>query len=305
MLKEKTNYKLDEEYNLISANPREFAIHYTTYRENIFFRQSWERRVEIITDDVPCYWITFHNQRIGGVCLKPNMLWSFFIEPPFSDIYRVLSSLKKYLIEISDKTKSIEIYGILPYQAEHFLRLGFLPSETRRMMIRPTEKFNLINWDSDLIVINPTPQYTKEIAQLSYESYSGPDRIGYPNNNTIDHQRLDVEYYFKHNNKDFLKHASRLVFDKTNNKLVGLCLISLWEDLPLVSNIVVDPKYRGRSIATNLLKESLTVLNKQFEIIRLFVTVGNAAESVYYNLGFLPGIEQITFTLPCKANNDS
>lgn len=297
-----TSYDLDEGYNLIHAKPREFAIHYTTYRENIFFRQSWERRIAIITDDVPCYWLTLRNQRIGGVCLKPNMLWSFFTEPPFSDIYEVLSSLKKFLKEISDNTKPIEIYGILPYQAEHLLRLGFLPSETRRMMIRPTEKFNLINWDSDLIVINPTPQHTDEIAQLSYESYSGSDSIGYPNNNTIDQQRLDVEYYFKHNNKDFLKHSSRLVFDKTNNKLVGFCLISLWEDLPLVSNIVVDPKYRGRRIATNLLKESLTVLNEQFEIIRLFITVGNAAESVYYNFGFLPGIEQITFTLPYRAN---
>jgi ribosomal protein S18 acetylase RimI-like enzyme len=167
-------------------------------------------------------------------------------------------------------------------------------------MIRPTEKFNLINWESDLVVINPTVQHTEEIALLSYESYSGADCIGYPNKNTIDQQRLDVEYYFKHINEDFLKNSSRLVYDKTNNKLVGFCLISLWEDLPLVSNIVVDPKYRGRRIATNLLKESLTVLNGQFDIIRLFITVGNAAESIYYNFGFLPGIEQITFSLPAR-----
>jgi hypothetical protein len=130
MLKE-TSYELDEGYNLIQANSREFAIHYTTYRENIFFRQSWERRVAIITDDVPCYWITFHKHRIGGVCIKPNMLWSFFIEPPFSNTYGVLSKLKKFSKEISDNTKPIEFYGILPYQAKHLLRLGFLPSETR------------------------------------------------------------------------------------------------------------------------------------------------------------------------------
>lgn len=41
------HYKLDEEFELIKANYREFSIHYATYRENIFFRQSWERRLAI------------------------------------------------------------------------------------------------------------------------------------------------------------------------------------------------------------------------------------------------------------------
>lgn len=291
---------LDNEFSLAEANSKEFAIHYTTYRENIFFRQSWERRVAIIEDDIPSYWLLLNGKRIGGVCLKANMLWSFFLEPPFTDIYRVLARLKKYLIDLSDSTKPIEIIGILPYQSEHFLRLGFQPIETRRIMIRPTEKFELVNWGIDLIIKTPTVEYLEEIAQLSYKAYLGVDSIGYPTKNTIEHQRSDLEYYFKHNNEELLRKSSCLVFDKKNNKLVGACLISVWEDLPLISNIMVDPEYRGKGIATNLLKNSLTVLKGNYEVVRLFVTVGNVAESLYYNFGFLPGMEQITFILPSK-----
>jgi ribosomal protein S18 acetylase RimI-like enzyme len=292
--------KLDNEFSLMHANSKDFAVHYTTYRENVFFRQSWERRITIIGDDIPSFWILLNERRIGGVCLKPNLLWSFFLEPPLTDVYHVLGRLKKYMIELSDPTKPIEVIGILPYQSEHFLRLGFQPIETRRIMIRPTEKFEMVDWGNDFIIKTPTVEYLEEIAQLSYKAYLGKDSIGYPTKNTIEQQRSDLEYYFKHNTEELIGNPACLVLDKNNNKLVGACLISMWEDLPLISNLVVDKKYRGKGLASNLLKHSLTTLKEKHEVVRLFVTVGNSAESLYYNFGFLPGMEQITYILPCK-----
>jgi len=32
-----SKYILDDEFELVKANHREFAIHYSTYRDNIFF----------------------------------------------------------------------------------------------------------------------------------------------------------------------------------------------------------------------------------------------------------------------------
>lgn len=293
--------KLCNDFTLVPANTKEFAIHYTTYRENVFFRQSWERRMANLGSDIPCYWITLNDKRIGGVCIKPNSLWSFFLEPPFTDAYRVLISLKRHLIKISNPAKPIDASGILPYQSEHFWRLGFQPTETRRVMIRPTEVFESVEFSTDFITQAPTIRQAAEIVQLSYESYLGKDSIGYPYKNTIEQQRIDVESYFKYNKDNLVQSASTLVFDKNNNKLVGSCLISLWEDLPLVSNIIVHPHYRGKAIGSNMLKHALTVLNEEYEVIRLFVTVGNPAESLYYNFGFLPGIEQTTFTLPKRT----
>lgn len=39
-----------------------------------------------------------------------------------------------------------------------------------------------------------------------------------------------------------------------------------------------------------MLKKVLTVLNNEYPIIRLFVTIGNVVESVYYELEFIPGV---------------
>lgn len=114
----------------------------------------------------------------------------------------------------------------------------------------------------------------------------------------MEQQRSALENYFKHHGTGILNFASSIVVDKATNQLVAACLISLWEDLPLISNIAVIPEYRGKQIASNLIKKALTILNKEYEVLRLFVSIGNSAESVYYNLGFFPGLEQTTFYLP-------
>ncbi|UVI29020.1 GNAT family N-acetyltransferase [Paenibacillus spongiae] len=287
--------KLEGGFGLLQADPGAFAVHYSTYRENIFFRQSWERRLAIFGDDAPCYWITFRTKRIGGVCLEPNELSSFFLEPPYTDVYQVLTVLKKYLAEISDKGKSIQAYGILPYHAEAFTRAGFVLTEARRVMIRPTEICPPPDWGTAFHIIPPTHEKSEEIAVLFLESYSGEDHIGYPADNTMDQHRSYLTSYFAHNTAGILTDASRLVVDKRNNKLAGVCLISIWEDLPLISNIAVLPEYRGKQIATKLITHALTVLNPSYEVLRLFVTIGNPAESLYTNLGFYSGLEQMTF----------
>ncbi|MFU1794589.1 GNAT family N-acetyltransferase [Paenibacillus azoreducens] len=295
-----SHYVLDNEIEIVKADLKEFAIHYTTYRENIFFRQSWERRISIFAEDAPCYWITFKNRRIGGVCIEPNLLSSFFLETPFQDILRVLIPLKKFLIHCSDPSKPIEAFGILPYETEHFLRLGFLPSESRRVMIRPTEIFEPQEWGEEFEAVAPGMDQIDRIAEMLHESYSDIDRIGYPGDNTIDSQRTALEYYFVHNQDEILKSASTIIYDKQHNNIVAVCLISLWEDLPLVSNIAVMPQYRSRQLATKLLKKAVTVLKEEYDVIRLFVTIGNSAEALYYRLGFYPGLEQTTFHLPLR-----
>lgn len=292
------HYRLDEQMGIVKANPRDFAIHYSTYRENIFFRQSWEKRVSIFGDDSPCYWIVFHNRRIGGACIEPNMLHSLFFEPPFVDVFRVLAPIKRFLMSCSEPDKPIKAYGILPYQEEHFLRLGFLPSESRRVMIRPTEYFDCQEWGDGFGIAAPHAEEIHNIAEMLYKSYSGTDSIGYPAENTVEQHISALEYYFKHNNIEILKAASSMIYDKSNMAIVGICLISLWEDLPLVSNIAVLPQYRSKQIATKLLKKALTVLKDEYDVLRLFVTIGNPAESLYYRLGFYPGMAQTTFHLP-------
>ena len=288
---------LGDGFHLVKADFKKFAIHYTTYRENIWFRQSWERRVAVIGPETPCYWIMLNHVRIGGVSLQPNMMWTFFLEPPFSDTYLVVSKLKRFLVRVSDQSKPIEVYGILPYQAESFTRLGFLPRETRRVMIRPTERLLESDLNDPYIMARPNAQQIKELAQMFHGAFASADAIGYSGTNTVESQKEALMFYFEHNGSEILNHASGVIFERSTEKPVAACLISLWEDLPLVSNITVLPSDRGKGLATSLLSQALTVLHSCYDVVRLFVTVGNGAEALYYNLGFHPGVAQTTFYL--------
>lgn len=71
-----SNYIVNDDFRLVKADHKEFAIHYSTYRENIFFRQSWERRLSIFNEDTPCYWISLKGHRVGGVSIEPNEMSS-------------------------------------------------------------------------------------------------------------------------------------------------------------------------------------------------------------------------------------
>jgi GNAT superfamily N-acetyltransferase len=287
---------LNEDFELMKADVRDFAIHYTTYRENIFFRQSWDRRISIFDEDASCYWIFHCDRRVGGVCIEPNLLSSLFLEPPYEDVRAVLIQLKERLIKISDPIKPTYAYGILPYQNEHFLRLGFIPTESRRVMIRPTERFDSHQLGEGLTVTTPIPEQIEQMADLLFQCYSCRDRLGYPGDNTIEQHKSALEYYFTHNNQEIMRNASSVVYDSHRNA-VAVCLISIWEDWPLISNVAVLPQYRGKRIATHLINRALTELKDKYDVLRLFVTLGNPAETLYKKLGFYPGLEQTTFRL--------
>ena len=147
------------------------------------------------------------------------------------------------------------------------------------------------------IMARPNAQQTGQLAQMFYQSFAGADAIGYPGTNTIESQKKALTFYFEHNSLEILNHASGVILDRSTKKPVAACLITLWEDLPIVSNIAVLPSHRGNGLATALLGQALTVLHGNYDVVRLFVTVGNGAEALYYNLGFHPGVAQSIFYL--------
>lgn len=60
-----------------------------------------------------------------------------------------------------------------------------------------------------------------------------------------------------------------------------------------VYSIGVTPAYRGKGIATRMLQRALTVIQGSYPLLRLYVMEGNDAESVDYNLGFMPGVQEV------------
>ncbi|MCY6370599.1 GNAT family N-acetyltransferase [Clostridium ganghwense] len=296
-------YELSHKYSIVKANPEEFAIYESVYGDKIYNRfavKHWDLRLAISLDnpfakDESFYWIKAGELRIGGVLIEPNVLSRLFIIPPFTNTFEIVKLLKKLLVKWSSSSKNIYAYQIPPEQSHYFEMLGFWPDKNRRWMMRPTEAFDFV-WDNTIIVKTPQQNNNVEIAKLFYESFNGDIDCQYAAKQngqecTYEEYLDEINDYFNNCTEDILLEASTLIYDKEEKKLIGACLVSHFEEWPLIHTIGVDPSYRGKHLATTMLKKALTVLKKEYPILRLFVTIGNVAESVYYELGFIPGTE--------------
>lgn len=285
---QQTEFALAEGYSLERADPARFAIHFTTSElaHNVWFRQSWDQLVGRFTSEDICFWIKHNQQRIGGVCLEPNLIGCLFLEPPHNHLDQILYLLKGLLLHWSDPNKPIATQSVNADQLAAYSRIGFRISEIRRVMIRVTEPLPM-TWPEGYAARTPTPADAETLAALFYECYAG----GSEARSQADAQG-NVEYYFQHNvEPPVLQQASTILIDGQSKEMIGACLISLWEGWPLVYDVVVHRTVRGQGLASVMLRHALTTLHPAYPVLRLFVTVGNPAETVYHNLGFVAGPE--------------
>ncbi|SYX83382.1 GNAT family N-acetyltransferase [Paenibacillus alvei] len=111
----------------------------------------------------------------------------------------------------------------------------------------------------------------------------------------------DIREYVSYTN-DLVRNASTIVVDSHTNEVIGVCLVSMQGSYPAIYNIAVHPSYTGQGIATRMLQTALSNLNGHFPVLRLYVMQGNTAESVYHNLGFMPGpIEVQRMYIPAQT----
>ncbi|OPA73028.1 GNAT family N-acetyltransferase [Paenibacillus selenitireducens] len=292
------DYDLSSEYSIRKADPEEWGVYCSVYynmRYNGFFREEGfnaPRR--------NAFWIYKGESKIGGVRMEPNIIYHLFYIPPFKDSFEVLKLLKNILIKWSDRTKHIKTFEVLPDQVNLFARAGFWPDEFRcRWMQRPTDHFNVI-WDSNLMIKSPqiiengmgAKRFTNEdeIAHCDFNSFAG----GFE---AVRRKKSSLEDFIPNEDpnltNEILTQASTLVYDQDTGQLIANCRLCLQDNQAAVYSIGVIPAYRGRGIATRMLQRALTGLKDKYPVLRLYVMEGNDAESVYLNLGFVPGVQEI------------
>ncbi len=290
-------YVLEGDYSIKRADASEFRIWYTVYKNsNPYYRFDWEHHLKVIGDNSICFWIMHGAVRIGGVLMQPNCISGLYLIPPYSDISKVLDILTKLLRQWSDKNKAILAYGVMPNQIEHYQRLGYQVLEVRRCMIRPTETFDAV-FDDRFELVQPKAEYAEAIADILIEA----NKSGTKTNNealAAEHKGNTAFYFENYSDLELHIKASTFLVDKKTNKAAGVCLISSWEDWPLVYDIAVCPEYQKMGLAENMLKRAISVLKEEYRVIRLFVTVGNKAQSLYHRLGFLGGAEAADLYIP-------
>ncbi|WP_273324259.1 GNAT family N-acetyltransferase [Vallitalea guaymasensis] len=307
--KNREEYQLDKDVYITKACEKEFAIFESIYGDgpnNRFAIKHWDLRLAISLDtpfaiNNSFYWIIKGDVKIGGVLIEPNVISRLFIIPPYNDLYRVLRLLKKLLIKWSDPKKNINAFQINNEQGKYFEMLGFWKEKSRRWMMRPTEELNY-EYNQDFIFENPDKQQNRNIAKLLCSSFSN----GVDNKSQL-HKDTDEEYFeaclndvndFFENTNSLLLEASTVIYDAKDKKIVGVCLISLFEEWPLIHTIAIDPLYSGKGLGKIILNKGISILNREYQVVRLFVTIGNSAESVYHELGFVQGVEFGKYYLP-------
>lgn len=291
-------YDLSKEFSIHRADPEAWGVYCSIYynmQYNGFFREEGYNAPQR-----NAFWIYKGESKIGGVRMSPNRIYHLFFIPPFNDSFEVMKLLKKILLQWSDRTKPIKTFEALPDQVHLFARVGFWPDEFRcRWMQRPTDHFEII-WDHDLRIEYPqiiedesgTKRFTKEeeIAHCEFTSFAG-------SLDSVRRKQLNYEDYIPREDPNYtneiLNQASTLVYDKNTGQLIAFCRLCLQGDYAAVYSIGVIPAYRGRGLATRMLQRALTGLKDHYPYLRLYVMEGNAAESVYYNLGFVPGVQEI------------
>ncbi|RXZ83004.1 GNAT family N-acetyltransferase [Paenibacillaceae bacterium] len=303
-------YELSEQFSLRQADSQEWGVYYSIYY-NMTYNGFFKDQGLTMGNGRRKFWIYHDSRKIGGVVVAPNVIFGLFFIPPFNDSYTVMKLLKKALLAWSDRSQGITAYEILPDQIELFSRAGFWPGQFRcRWMQRPTDHFD-VAWDDSFVIRIPEVRIEgdqtawvkeEEIVKFAYDSGVGLIDDVRRSWGNLDVYANWMKQYVLESNEN-LRQASTLVYDRKTDQLIGSCLISSQDDAPAVYNIAVLPAYTGRGIATKMLQRALSVLREKDEpILRLYVMQGNNAESVYYNLGFIPGpLEVQTCTIPAEG----
>lgn len=281
--------ELIDGFSLERAELDEFVIYMSIYMNaDLYFWYDWANFMQGQKNEMGetrnLFWIKQGGQRIGGVFIQPGMVVYPFLIPPYTDLYRVLDVLTQANVQWGDPTKKVWAFGIIPTQVETLQKLGYHVQDSFRCMIRPTEAFE-VNWGEEFVVRRPEPEDEAELANLFFRAFENALER---DTDTLEGWVETVKFFFKISN-EVTHEASTLIYDRQTNQLVGACTVSPYYEWPLIRTLAVLPEYRGKGLAQKMLKHALTVTKPHYPAVRLFVTMGNPSQNLYYKLNFLPG----------------
>ncbi|MCA9331242.1 GNAT family N-acetyltransferase [Candidatus Saccharibacteria bacterium] len=272
-------------FQLVKAPGETFAQHWAIYRNiNEDFTLDYATQASAIADVPFCYWIQQNNQTVGGCILLPNNLGDMFLVRPFSDWVAAFDAILPLLHHWSDKP--IQAQQITQPQMEALVRQGFRVTSSRRWMIRPTQTYP----DRPLAAYTVTPiekDQTDALASLFYDAFSQSEDVSYRDRPLEQHHDSVENFFDQLEDGDSCYKASEVVFD--DGKLIAAVLVQMHNDMPSIRFVVVHPAYQRQRIGRHLMERAIHRLAADFTAVKLAVTDGNPAQTLYYQMGFMPG----------------
>lgn len=223
---------------------------------------------------------------IGGFRSSLNRISDFFINLSINNKEKIIKSLLNY---VKPENNEIEVC-IKERYSDLFLKQNFKIKLGRYEMVLKLnhfmkKKFNQKKYKVE--IVNFKNSKLKEIAEMIYSTYENSidqNILGYNDKNKVYHMIKEIIEgnisFFK-----FLKDCSFIAFRENN--IIGVILLALINQNPLILDFVVSKKFRGQGIGKRLLVKAIEASKKRFNELILTVTVGNTkAEHLYKSIGF-------------------
>lgn len=274
-------------YSLEQADQDLFAVYQVLYaKTDIEMWYDWDSRLKDTKFTDQCFWIKCDDHRIGGALILngETVLYPFLISPFIDRVafWKALFSCCKDVVSIK---------GVLPEDVSILLSLGFQLGVTRQVMCSPT--------DPGILAELP-PGFSLHSLDESFDSQILASMIMKSMNGSIDYEVYgipkeedaikDTEYLMKLYSPNNL---SIYIFDHNEHEIAAICIAGISSSMPLgfaeIAEICVLPGYRGKQLGEYMLKHIRASAYKHAQVVKLCVTVGNHAESLYRKTGFIPG----------------
>lgn len=285
------NTDLGGGFRLEHAETPLFAVYQAIYAEaDVEMWYDWKMRVNDTLEAEDCYFLTRDGQKLAGVIVKDGKFLYPFLIPPFCDrtfFYHLLHRAVRATLPA--ETRTITAIDVLDADVETLLTMGYRrTNKARRVMVRPTDRFE-ITPPQGFEMVMPEPGNAEAITAMLNQAFAGgihaeaygllkTEEIAEWIKSTVETSSLDV---------------SSLVYETSTRKLVGACLAGLPPNavngFAFVSDMGVLPEYQNRGLGALMLRRALTQAHPRAQVMKLVVTIGNPAESLYRRLGFLPG----------------
>lgn len=273
-------------YTFENANKDIFAAQNVIYsKTDIEMWFDWNARLNDTKELEKNIWIMEDNKKIAGFCIEGDRIMYPFLIPPFNDRIKFWKIIMLYIKEY--RSDIIHINGVVNEDVLVLRTFGYQQKSCRQVMCCPTEqRESFVPCGFSIVKLQNEEEIIK-IADIIRDSYMGGVNYEYMGEQSIEETIDDLKFVYGIYKE---KPICFKITEVATGKDVGVCIAGVNNKMPLgfaeIAELVVLPCYRNKGIGKFMLNFAISEAFTMSSVIKLCVTVGNSAETLYRELGF-------------------
>ena len=284
-------------YKVQKISNYDFSIYHAVYNQkNIFLSYDWNEHLEKFFPNDNGYLVVKDGTAIGGVTINKKHISAPFLIPPFCDELEFWRELLNLLYH-SESTLFLDF--ISNDHSRALNELGAVKKRGQRRMLRPTSKSDVLLSD-DFYIAKPAIEDRDEIVKTVYQAHLHGYTTTVDGVPDINDFAEAVDRRFVSFSQTNTLHFGTIIKMKDSNRITAVCLAGIYPDsanhFSTIYQVSVIPQYRRKGLAKAMILNSINTAYKVSPVIGLGVMVGNPAELLYNEIGFISGCEYYDLT---------